>query len=492
MRRETFLRSMAAAALAPLALPVLREGARAEAPTLRPGGTRVSGGLQILAGSFHNHSTDSDGDASPKAIAKWLYTHRQELGIDFAGLCDHSDFWPFTYREPFGPSAWKKQARIGDQYASLGFPFIRGFEYTSDEENHVSVLGASSYLKGLHQGDLSMSPLYRWLAGRDAISIFNHPSAKGALQWDDLAFASEVADNFAAIEIGGQPGFDGASLAQSDAGWYWLALTRGWTVSPVMNWDMHHWRRIFRQTDVGVRGGDATTLPCQRTLVLAEAATPEAIAKALAARRTSATEHPSLWATLRAPGGLWQGGTVTSARAGQTLSLTVEAGSTIWPLESVEIISDNGVDPHGYYDGENSAHLRRSGPYALSYLEQHRRFAHSCGCAVRKAPIDGPPENTTIASVPLRGDHALRTIDVTIPNTPSLRPDGKHFFYAIVRAGQLRAWTAPIFTDDGTLRASVPRPAQPAKAAAAPSSSEATRTLEPAPEIALGGAGAIP
>lgn len=483
---------MAAAALAPLALPVLRGNARAATATLRPGGTPVSGGLQILAGSFHNHSTDSDGDAPPKAIAKWLYSNREALGIDFAGLCDHADFWPFTYREPFGPSAWRKQARLADQYASLGFPFIRGFEYTSDEENHVSVLGASSYLKGMHFGDLTMSPLYRWLAGRDAISIFNHPSAKGALQWDDLAFAPAVADNFAAIEIGGQPSFDSASLALSDAGWYWLALTRGWTVSPVMNWDMHHWRRIFRQTDVGLRGGDATTLPCQRTLVLAEAATPEAVEKALAARRTSATEHPSLWATLRGPGGIWQGGTVTSAGAGRTLSLTVEAGSTIWPLERIDIVSDNGVDPHAYYDGENSAHLRHAGPYARSYLEQHRRFAHSCGCSVRKAPIDGPPENTTVASVSLSGNHALRTVNVTIPSSPSLRPDGKRFFYAIVRAGQLRAWTAPIFTDDGTLRASAPRTPEPAKGAAAPSSSAAADALEPTPDVALGGAGAIP
>jgi hypothetical protein len=416
-------------------------------PTLRPGGTPASGGLLVLSGSLHDHSTDSDGDESSAAIAAFEFNHRYELGLDFGALSDHADFWPFAYRSPFGGSAWKRQAKLSKRYSHDGFSFLRGFEYTSDQENHVTVIGSATYLGGRHGSDLAMYPLYHWLAGRDALAQFNHPGTKGALQWDNLAFDSAVAANFATIEIPGDEGFNNKDLAHSDAGWYWLALTRGWTVGPVMDWDMHHWRKVFRQADIGERCGEAHTLPCQRTLILADADTPEAILRALRARRTSATEHPSLWATLRGPGGVWQGSTVANAGAGRTLALTVEAGSSILSLDRVEIVCDNGIDPHAYYDGDNPVKASREGMLAESYHEQHRRFVRSGGYAVRKAEIDGPPAAATIASVPLSGNHIVQTILVTIPDAPSQRPDRKHFFYAVVRAGIARAWTAPIFTD---------------------------------------------
>jgi hypothetical protein len=54
--------------------------------------------------------------------------------------------------------------------------------------------------------------------------------------------------------------------------------------------------------------------------------------------------------------------------------------------------------------------------------------------------------------VPLTGAHATKTILVTIP-APSIRPDRKHFFYAIVWASGERAWTSPIFSDDSVSHA---------------------------------------
>jgi hypothetical protein len=419
--------------------------------TLRPGGTPVSGGLLVLSGSLHDHSTDSDGDASSAAVAAWEFTHRNELGIDFGTLTDHADLMPFAPRVPFGGNVWKKQARLDARYTREGFSLLRGFEFTSDQENHVGVIGSPGFLGGPYRNDLTLDALYHWIATRDAgIVQFNHPSSKGALQWDNLAFVPAVAANVATIEVYGDQGFSIQNLMHSDAGWYWLALARGWTLGPVMNWDTHHWRKIFRQPGAGERCGDLSrTLPCQRTLVLADAATPEAILRALHARRTTATEHPSLWATLRGPGGIWQGGTIEHARAGRALALTLEAGSSIWPLTRFDIVSDNGIDPHAYYDGDNSAKaVRRAGAYAAGFREQHRRYVSSGGYALRKAQIDGPPEDATLASGPLAGNHTLQTIVVTIPAVPSVRPDRKHFFYAIVWSGLVRAWTSPIFTDD--------------------------------------------
>lgn len=426
--------------------------------------------MLVLAGSVHDHSTDSDGDASADAIAAWEFAHRAELGIDFGALSDHADFLPFSYHDPFGGNVWKRQAVIDRRFTRDGFSFLRGFEYTSDQENHVGVIGSSEFLGGSRANSVSMAPLYRWIAARDAAAAargdtddagiveFNHPSAKGALQWDNLTFEPSVAANVAAIEVYGDQGFSAKNLAHSDAGWYWLALARGWTVGPVMNWDTHHWHNILRQPDVGRSCGDGTrTLPCQRTLVLATANTPRAIMAALRARRTTATEHPSLWATLRGPGGIWQGSTLANAQAGSTIALTIEAGSSIWPLTSVQIVADGGIDPHAFYDGDNLTCGRRlhslcarqannDGQVAASYLIEHRRYLQSGGYALRKREIDGPPPDAIVATVALSGNHALTTVLVPIPRLPSVRPDGTHFFYAIVSAGAVRAWTAPIIT----------------------------------------------
>jgi hypothetical protein len=322
-----------------------------------------------------------------------------------------------------------------------------------------------------------MAALYHWLEPRSiGIAQFNHPSGKGALQWDNLAFVPSIAASVATIEIYGDQDSSDKNLTHSDAGWYWLALVRGWTVGPVMNWDTHHWRKILRQSDPGTRCGDIpNTLPCQRTLVLADAATPDAIMRALHARRTTATESPGLWATLRGPGGAWQGSTVKDVIGGFTIALTVEAGSSQRALTRVDIVSDNGIDPHPYYDGDNVTCLSGAdapcprdardadddGPLTASFIEQHRRFIASGGYAVRKAQIDGPPANATIASVPLAGHYSLTTIRVAVPSVKSLRPDRKHFFYAIVYAGLARAWTSPIFTDDSATYADAAHPASP-------------------------------
>ena len=140
------------------------------------------------------------------------------------------------------------------------------------------------------------------------------------------------------------------------------------------------------------------------------------------------------------------------------IELTVEAGSTIWPLSSVEIVSDNGIDPAPHYNGDNlhcgrdvelcDEEAKHEGQVEPSFLIEHRRFLGTHGNAVRKAQIDGPPSNTTVATAPLSGDRASVTLHVPIPQNRSLRPDGKHFFYAIVHAGYVRAWTSPIFTID--------------------------------------------
>jgi hypothetical protein len=450
-------------------------------PSLRPQGTPRVAGMFVLSGSLHDHSTDSDGHATPDAVVSWEYAHRRELGLDFATLSDHSDFFPFAYQHPEEGNLWIHQALVGERFTRDGFSVVRGFEYTSDQENHVSVLGSTNYLNGRHQDELSMATFYRWLAtpaerdwfrrgnargGSDGIAQFDHPSMKGALQWDGLKFVPAVAANLATIEIFGDQGATRKNLAHSDAGWYWLALARGWTVGPVMDWDTHDWQPKFARERPGASCGRIPLeLPCQRTLILASARTPHALLAALRARRTTATQHPGFWATLRGPDGAWQGSTVAVRGPFAAIALRVDAGSSVAPLTRVDIIADANVDPHAYYDGdslrtlpgaangshgdeadEESEELSHAGPVAASYALQHRWYLASRGHAVRKAQIDGPPPSTLVASATLHGYRSHASIVVAVPERSGLRPDGKHFFYAIVHAGPYRAWTSPIFT----------------------------------------------
>src|SRR5262249_940053 len=229
------------------------------APSLRPDGPPTIGPYRVLAGSLHDHSTDSDGDTSSASVAAWLASHHTELGVDFASLTDHSDFFPgspIATSSPLDP--WNRQAALGAQYSRDGFAFLRGFEWTNDQENHLNVIGSQNWTSRFATGDASlhMAPFWTWLStpptpdptglglgvgGADGVGQFNHPGDKGALNWDDYASGPAAAREMSTIEIHGGQGLSAGDLMGSDAGWYWFALSQGWTVSPVMNWDWHNW-----------------------------------------------------------------------------------------------------------------------------------------------------------------------------------------------------------------------------------------------------------
>ncbi len=479
-----------------LALPAQAFKAMAPAlittrPSLRPDGPPRIGPYRVLAGSLHDHSTDSDGDSAAERIVEFLHTYRGDLGLDFCTLSDHSDFFPVPYQRLADeaqagalPSVtpatdlWHRQLDLVAQYRSDEFSFIHGFEWTNDQENHLNVLLSQNWTSRFVTGDASlhMDPFWTWLAtaptpdpsgtglglgGADGIGIFNHPGDKGALNWDDYGYSAAAAQQMALIEIHGSYGKDGR--LDSDAGWYWFALSRGWHVSPVMDWDWHNWSAdgVISNPTPGAGYDDGNTfLPGQRSLVLATNSLPESIKEALAARRTTATEIPDLWATLRGPNGEWQG-SVIEGDPGETLRLRIDAGSPTEPLLGVQIVSDNGIDGHAHYYGDNADWLTNHSQLTISYVEQHRRYVASNGNATMKRlpggiRHDGPPDGTVVASAPLSGRRAHTTVEVRVPTAPSPRPDGRHCFYAIVYAGRptfpARAWTGPLLTTPGSSR----------------------------------------
>jgi hypothetical protein len=227
-----------------------------------------------------------------------------------------------------------------------------------------------------------------------------------------------------------------------------------------MDWDWHNWAAdgVLANPQPGAGYDEGNTfLPGQRSLVLATDSLPSSIKEALAARRTTATEIPDLWATLRGPEGEWQGGFI-EAEPGEKLRLRVDAGSATEPLIGVQIIGDNGLDGREHYYGDNPDWSAFHSQLTLSYLEQHRRHVMNGGATLKRLPgglrHDGPPAGTVMGSAPLSGKRGRATVDVTVPNKSSPRPDGKHFFYAIVYAGKpdfpARAWTGPLLTTPGS------------------------------------------
>jgi hypothetical protein len=477
-----------------LALPATRARPSAASliaarPSLRPGGPPRVGHYRVLAGSLHDHTTDSDGDSTSERVAKFLHDYREDLGLDYGALTDHSDAFTVAYQRELDaaqaadptvvpvPDLWHRQAALAQQYTSQEFSLLRGFEWTNDQENHLNVLMSQNWTTRLVTGDgsLHMDPFWTWLStapspdptgsgvgigGADGIGIFNHPGDKGALNWDDYGLHSGAAQRMALIEIHGSYGRGGR--LDSDAGWYWFALAKGWHVSPVMDWDWHEWTTggILTNPTPGASYDEGHGfLPGQRSLVIARSSLPADIREALTARRTSATEIPDLWATLRGPDGEWQGEVIEGV-PGETLRLRVDAGSATEPLSGVEIVGDNGFAGGAHYYGDNPDWNANHNQLTPSYLEQHRRYVVN-GTATRKRLAggrrhDGPPDGTVMASAPMSGNRDRVTVEVTVPMTPSPRPDGRHFFYAIVYAGDAafpaRAWTAPLLTDPHAAR----------------------------------------
>jgi hypothetical protein len=451
------------------ALVPATRAAASEPPSLRPGGPPTIGGLKVLAGNLHDHTTDSDGDTASDVVVHWYKTHHRELGLDFETLSDHSDFFPLAPEGgPVSP-VWGRQAALTARNSSPDMTFLRGFEWTNDQENHLDVIGSRRWTSRFVTGDaaMNMRPFWAWLStvGGDGIGQFNHPGDKGFLNWDDYRLDAGAAKRMATIEVVGDRAKNAHDLMSSDAGWYWYALARGWNVSPTMNFDFHDWAAdgVIAKKEPGRDCGVKGYMSCQRTLVLARANTRDAILDALRRHRTSASELPDLWATLRGPENTWQGSTA-NARPGDEITLTIDAGSATQDLQSVDIVTDGGIDPHPFYDGDNvPCSPAACDPTAFvhtqhtpSVVVQHARYVASGGHATLKRRDDAPPTGSVIAHVPLSGHRVTQQITVRVPAAMSTRPDGKHFFYAIVHATPpaaaagsgvtARAWTGPLFT----------------------------------------------
>lgn len=439
--RRSFLRLGVVAGAGLLARPALATPRTAGAVSLRPAGPARIGGLSVLAGSLHDHSTDSDGDAPSELVAAYVRAHARELGLDFLSLTEHSDLFPASTA---GADPWSRSADVCDRFTGDGFALLRGFEWTNDQQNHLNVIGSAGWVR--RDESFSMLPFWRWLAtdpgpvtnpllpalgGADGVGQFNHPSSKGPLNWDDYTYDAGAAAVMATIEV-----------RERAAGWYWFALSRGWTVGPVMNGDFHPWAASGLLTTAAP--GVTSPYPLHRSLVVARDASPAALLEALRARRTAASDAPDLWATLRTRDGAWMGSTVAAA-PGEQVRLVVDAGTGTGRIRSVSLVQDAPFDDiaAAHFFGDNA--LGVESQHTAAYVEQHRRYVVSGGRATYKGGQDAPPPGTVASTSAWETGARTARLSWTVPSTPSPRPDGAHWAYAVVtRDDGARATTAPV------------------------------------------------
>jgi len=258
---------------------------RLPAPPPVPFSPDMGDGFHAFWGCLHSHSTYSDGAGPPL----YAYAVARANGLHFLALTDHSQMF-----DEAGWTALKQAAEAATQPGA--FVALRGFEWSSREQGHISVYASADYVSRDVEPYGSLAGFYTWLTEQpDAVvAQFNHPGWPYGDNFGSFAYHSDAARHMVLVEVGNGSGknyrtFEGSFLD---------ALAAGWHVAPANNGD----------TETPDWGADTP----HRTGLLAPALTPADLLAALQARRVWATEDDNLALALRT-GQTWMGGTVSVA-----------------------------------------------------------------------------------------------------------------------------------------------------------------------------------
>src|SRR5918912_897712 len=150
----------------------------------------------LVVGDLHNHTTLSDGSATPESA----YRQMREAGLDVAALTDHAsiarsrrdDLGLHQYPDAdalavarmmprsFDDAGWRRTGELADAVDVPGvFTALRGFEWTEPWLGHVNVWFSDEYVDVRTPG--SLSGLFAFLADQEQKALFgyNHPGREG-------------------------------------------------------------------------------------------------------------------------------------------------------------------------------------------------------------------------------------------------------------------------------------------------------------------------
>jgi hypothetical protein len=284
----------------------------------------------VYFGDLHNHTGYSDGHGRPEEALAQMRTR----GLDFAAITDHAELLavPYAAREgispeqvarsespPPGRTAWEDLAVQAAAATATDFLALRGFEFTSTVQGHVSVWGSADFVDADRLGHERLAPLWRWLAAAipaagALLAGLNHPGAQPGV-FENLRYRPELEPRLATMEL--------FNRATDYFPQYLRALERGWHLGAIGVSDHH-----------GRNWGSAALAVCG---LLARTLTWEGVSEALQARRVYATRERGLALAYTADGA-WLGSRLTPpAGRALTLEIAVEAAPGGSPLQRLQV-----------------------------------------------------------------------------------------------------------------------------------------------------------
>lgn len=249
-------------------------------PPSPPASLDLGAGMYAYWGCLHSHSTYSDGSGPPR----YAYAVGRANGLHFLALSDHSHMYDAQQWADLSAQA----AAATENGAFVG---LRGFEWTSREAGHISVLNAVAWVSRDAPPYDTLPGFYSWLGDQEgAIAQFNHAFAG---DFADLAYDPAAGRRISLLEVGNG---NGAGYSRFEEA-YVRSLGAGWRVGPVNNAD----------TQMPEWGADTA----HRTGLVAPSLTQMDVLDALERRRVFATEDSNMALVVRA-GDLWMGETLST------------------------------------------------------------------------------------------------------------------------------------------------------------------------------------
>jgi len=199
-------------------------------------GPHPIGGYNVYMGHLHNHTSLSDGSGSPRDA--YLYA-RDTSRMDFLGITDHAEL--------INTAEWSTLSSAADEFnVDNSFVTFKGFEWSSSNYGHVSVLETADYCSSTDTSTDTFDELTAWIASNNGIAFFNHPGRQNTNGLEFNHFISPPLDNFVGMELWNKMDDfsvyyynDGYNISDGSLSYYDEAITNGWHIGASGSGDNH-------------------------------------------------------------------------------------------------------------------------------------------------------------------------------------------------------------------------------------------------------------
>ncbi len=260
----------------------------------------ISGAYHFYLGTLHSHSGFS-GDHAKTVATRFNhglanYSLHQPAEVFAKAATNFYDFYCVTdhsspeqnefYRNGFTEEHWAATRQQALNATTTRFVALRGYEFSRNNDpdhgglGHMNVIGSADWNSAYSAGH-TFAWLYDWMAAQSNVILvaqFNHPQMPGRPKVKNFNdYAGRTRERNQAVRL--------AEIWNSTEALRYVPVVQkiwaaGWKVAPTAGTDVH-----------GPAGIDKRSL---RTGVLAEDLTPDAILRALQARRVYASLEPLL------------------------------------------------------------------------------------------------------------------------------------------------------------------------------------------------------